>query len=221
MATWQSVLAAEKSSEYFQQLWQKIDEARQSGKTIFPPANEVFAAFDNTAFADIKVVILGQDPYHNDHQAHGLAFSVNKGIDTPPSLRNMYKELAEDIAGFQTPDHGYLMAWAKQGVLLLNNVLTVEAHLPHSHAKWGWERFTDAVIAAINEQQNNVVFMLWGKPAQTKGANIDTNKHLVLTAPHPSPLSAYRGFLGCQHFSKANAYLLAQGKIPIDWQLGD
>ncbi|MGL4919119.1 MAG: uracil-DNA glycosylase, partial [Plesiomonas shigelloides] len=175
-------------------------------------------AFRYTPFEQVKVVILGQDPYHGPNQAHGLCFSVQPGVPVPPSLVNMYKELAQDIAGFQIPQHGYLKSWADQGVLLLNTVLTVERGQAHSHAKLGWETFTDRVIAAVNEHRQGVVFLLWGAHAQKKGRIIDRQRHHVLTAPHPSPLSAHRGFLGCRHFSQTNQ-LLAQQNLPaIDWQ---
>lgn len=216
--TWHDVIGAEKEKDYFKHIMHYVATARNSGKTVYPPQQDVFNAFRFTPFADIKVVILGQDPYHGPHQAHGLSFSVLPGIKTPPSLQNMYKELATDIAGFQIPKHGYLAYWAEQGVLMLNNVLTVEAGQAHSHAKIGWETFTDHVIAAINDNLTGVVFLLWGSPAQKKGQFIDRNKHHVLTAVHPSPLSAHRGFFGCQHFSKANQFIEQQGKTPVDWQ---
>ena len=167
----------------------------------------------------MKVVILGQDPYHRPNQAHGLSFSVKPTIVPPPSLINIYKELATDIEGFVIPKHGYLVDWAKQGVLLLNTVLTVEEGKANSHANWGWETFTDKVIAKLNAHRENIVFLLWGSHAQKKGAFIDRNKHCVLTAPHPSPLAAHRGFFGCHHFSKANEYLKAHGMAEINWQL--
>jgi len=173
----------------------------------------------DTAFDEVKVVILGQDPYHGPNQAHGLAFSVKPEVAIPPSLLNMYKELANDIPGFQMPNHGYLVKWAEQGALLLNTVLTVERGMAHSHAKFGWEVFTDQVIAALNEHREKVVFLLWGSHAQKKGQFIDRNRHYVLTAPHPSPLSAHRGFLGCHHFSKTNEYLKQNGLSEIDWQV--
>lgn len=216
--TWHDVIGTEKEKDYFKHIMHYVATARNSGKTVYPPQQDVFNAFRFTPFSDIKVVILGQDPYHGPHQAHGLSFSVLPGIKTPPSLQNMYKELATDIAGFQIPKHGYLAYWAEQGVLMLNNVLTVEAGQAHSHAKIGWETFTDHVIAAINDNLTGVVFLLWGSPAQKKGQFIDRNKHHVLTAVHPSPLSAHRGFFGCQHFSKANQFIEQQGKTPIDWQ---
>ncbi|MGL0933302.1 uracil-DNA glycosylase [Vibrio vulnificus] len=217
--TWHDVIGAEKEQSYFQQTLNFVEAERQAGKVIYPPAKDVFNAFRYTEFQDVKVVILGQDPYHGPNQAHGLCFSVLPGIKTPPSLVNMYKELAQDIQGFQIPAHGYLEAWAKQGVLLLNTVLTVEQGKAHSHASLGWETFTDKVIEAINQHQQGVVFLLWGSHAQKKGRFIDRNKHVVLSAPHPSPLSAHRGFLGCKHFSQANQHLLDQGKQAIDWQL--
>ncbi|MCC2523118.1 uracil-DNA glycosylase [Vibrio coralliilyticus] len=217
--TWQDVIGAEKQQDYFQQTLNFVESERASGKAIFPPAKDVFNAFRATEFNDVKVVILGQDPYHGPRQAHGLCFSVLPGIKTPPSLVNMYKELAQDIDGFQIPAHGYLQSWAEQGVLLLNTVLTVEQGKAHSHAKTGWETFTDKVIEAVNQHQSGVVFLLWGSHAQKKGRFIDRNKHHVLAAPHPSPLSAHRGFFGCRHFSQANQILNAQGKTTIDWHL--
>ena len=219
MKTWRQALGAEKSQPYFQNILARVQAERDAGLTIFPPTADVFNAFKLTEFADVRVVILGQDPYHNVGQAHGLAFSVREGIQIPPSLVNIYKELADDIAGFHTPKHGCLNHWAQQGVLLLNTVLTVRAHQAHSHAQFGWETFTDRVISQINAHRQNVVFMLWGSHAQKKGAMIDRTKHLVLTAPHPSPLSAYRGFFGCKHFSQANDYLKQFNYQPIDWQI--
>ena len=197
----------------------RIDAERAAGKAIYPPASEVFNAFTLTPLDNVKVVILGQDPYHGPGQAHGLCFSVQSGVKTPPSLVNIYKELAQDIEGFHIPEHGNLTAWAEQGVLLLNAVLTVEQGKAHSHAKWGWETFTDAVIKSVNDTQHGVVFLLWGSHAQKKGQNIDTQKHYVLNAPHPSPLSAHRGFLGCRHFSQTNTLLSQQGKTPVNWQV--
>lgn len=219
MQTWQEAIGAEKAQPYFRQILTHVRAERESGQTVYPPAADVFNAFKYTEFADVKVVILGQDPYHNEGQAHGLAFSVREGVAVPPSLVNIYKELADDIAGFSVPPHGCLTRWAEQGVLLLNTVLTVRAHRAHSHADLGWETFTNRVVAQINAGRENVVFMLWGSHAQKKGAMIDRSRHLVLSAPHPSPLSAYRGFFGCRHFSRANAYLAAHGITPIDWQL--
>ncbi len=216
--TWQDVIGPEKQQSWFQETMAFVAAARAAGTTVYPPQKDVFNAFRFTAFADVSVVILGQDPYHGPRQAHGLSFSVLPGIPAPPSLVNIYKELATDIEGFQIPDHGCLQSWAEQGVLLLNTVLTVEAGRAHSHANLGWETFTDAVIAALNRHREGVVFLLWGAHAQKKGQIIDRTRHFVLTAPHPSPLSAHRGFLGCRHFSKANAILQQQGKPPIDWQ---
>lgn len=218
MKTWKEAIGEEKSLPYFQQILQFVQAERAAGKTVFPPQNEVFSAFSLTEFADVKVVILGQDPYHGFNQAHGLAFSVKPGIAPPPSLLNMYKELASDV-GFQMPSHGYLVEWAKQGVLLLNTVLTVEQGKAHSHANIGWETFTDKVIAQLNQHREKLVFLLWGSYAQKKGQFINRNRHCVLTAPHPSPLSAHRGFLGCRHFSQTNDYLRSQGIAPIEWQL--
>ncbi|HHI5410597.1 uracil-DNA glycosylase [Vibrio metoecus] len=216
--TWHDVIGNEKQQDYFQQTLQFVESQRQSGKVIYPPAKEVFNAFRFTEFGDVKVVILGQDPYHGPNQAHGLCFSVLPGVKTPPSLVNIYKELAQDIPGFQIPSHGYLQSWAQQGVLLLNTVLTVEQGMAHSHANTGWETFTDRVIDALNQHRSGLVFLLWGSHAQKKGRMIDRQRHNVLMAPHPSPLSAHRGFLGCQHFSQTNQLLQAQGIAPIHWQ---
>lgn len=217
--TWHDVIGAEKQQDYFQQTLNFVAAERAAGKVVFPPTEDVFNAFRATEFSDVKVVILGQDPYHGPNQAHGLCFSVLPGIKTPPSLVNMYKELAQDIEGFQIPPHGYLQSWAEQGVLLLNTVLTVEQGKAHSHSKTGWETFTDRVIEAVNQHQSGVIFLLWGSHAQKKGRFIDRNKHYVLSAPHPSPLSAHRGFLGCRHFSQTNQLLVNQGKTAIDWRL--
>lgn len=217
--TWHDVIGAEKQQEYFQQTLAFVESERASGKVVFPPAKDVFNAFKTTEFGDVKVVILGQDPYHGPNQAHGLCFSVLPGVKTPPSLVNMYKELAQDVEGFEIPKHGYLQSWAEQGVLLLNTVLTVEQGKAHSHAKSGWETFTDRVIEAINQHQSGVVFLLWGAHAQKKGRFIDRNKHFVLAGPHPSPLSAHRGFFGCRHFSQTNQILDQQGLEPIEWRL--
>ncbi|BFT31249.1 uracil-DNA glycosylase [Alteromonas sp. D210916BOD_24] len=219
MVTWQETLQKEKQKPYFEALLKKVSQQRQAGKVIYPPEEAVFNAFTLTPLESVKVVILGQDPYHGPDQAHGLCFSVLPGVKIPPSLVNIYKELASDISGFETPSHGNLTAWAEQGVLLLNTVLTVEQGKAHSHAKWGWETFTDKVIEVINTYQEQVVFLLWGSHAQKKGQHIDRDKHRVLAAPHPSPLSAHRGFFGCKHFSQANAYLIEKGKVPIQWQL--
>ena len=219
MKTWTDVIGKEKEKPYFKHILQQVHQERLAGKTIYPPQDEVFNAFKYTAFDEVKVVILGQDPYHGPNQAHGLAFSVKPEVAIPPSLLNMYKELANDIPGFQMPNHGYLVKWAEQGVLLLNTVLTVERGMAHSHAKFGWEIFTDQVIAALNEHREKVVFLLWGSHAQKKGQFIDRNRHYVLTATHPSPLSAHRGFLGCHHFSKTNEYLKQNSLTEIDWQV--
>lgn len=219
MKTWKDALGKEKQKSYFQQILQFVHRERLAGKVIYPPQHEVFSAFALTEFSDVKVVILGQDPYHGPNQAHGLAFSVKPSIAPPPSLLNIYKELSEDISGFQIPQHGYLVDWAKQGVFLLNTVLTVEQSRANSHAQIGWETFTDEVIAQLNEHRENLVFLLWGSHAQKKGQFIDRNRHCVLSSPHPSPLSAYRGFFGCKHFSKVNEYLIKQGISPINWQL--
>ncbi|MFM2484736.1 uracil-DNA glycosylase [Celerinatantimonas yamalensis] len=217
--SWTPILGEQKKQPYFQQAMAFVSAERAAGKAIYPPQDDVFNAFKWTGLDDVKVVILGQDPYHQPGQAHGLCFSVQPGVRVPPSLVNIYKELSQDIAGFQIPQHGYLESWARQGVLLLNTVLTVEYGKAHSHAKCGWEQFTDAVISQLNDHCDGLVFMLWGAHAQKKGTVIDPQRHCVLKAPHPSPLSAHRGFLGCQHFSKANQYLQEQGKSPIHWQL--
>ncbi|EPK6163363.1 uracil-DNA glycosylase [Providencia stuartii] len=215
--TWHDVIGSEKTQAYFKDTLAYVANERQKGKIIYPPQQDVFNAFRYTELADVKVVILGQDPYHGSGQAHGLSFSVLPGIKPPPSLVNMYKELENDIPGFKRPNHGYLLSWAQQGVLLLNTVLTVEQGNAHSHAHLGWETFTDKVIAAINEHREGVVFLLWGSHAQKKGRIIDTKRHHVLKAPHPSPLSAHRGFLGCGHFSQTNQLLQQQGLEAIDW----
>ncbi|MDA1370158.1 MAG: uracil-DNA glycosylase [Proteobacteria bacterium] len=216
--SWKQVLAAEFDAEYMQTLRQFLREEKARGKQIFPPGEEIFSALNTTPVDSTKVVILGQDPYHGVGQAHGLCFSVKKGIALPPSLLNIYKELQSDI-GFVPPEHGSLTHWAEQGVLLLNAVLTVEAGRAASHQGVGWERFTDQIVKILNEQKSGLVFILWGSYAQKKGAMIDRRKHLVLQSPHPSPLSASRGFFGNRHFSQANAYLARQGKTAIDWQL--
>lgn len=219
METWSDALGAEKEQAYFQDMMAAVKAERSRGITVYPPAADVFNAFKATQFQEVKVVILGQDPYHGPGQAHGLAFSVRHGIAVPPSLQNIYKELADDIPGFRLPDHGCLQAWAEQGVLLLNTVLTVRAGQAHSHAAFGWEQFTDRVIRILAEEREHLVFVLWGSHAQKKGAFIDRSRHLVLTSPHPSPLSAYRGFFGSRPFSRANAYLRTHHGIEIDWQV--
>lgn len=215
--TWHDVLAEEKEKPYFVETLKAVANERAAGVTVYPPQKDVFNAFRLTELGDIKVVILGQDPYHGPNQAHGLAFSVLPGVSIPPSLLNMYKELEQDISGFVRPTHGFLESWATQGVMLLNTVLTVEASKAHSHARFGWETFTDNVISAINQHREGVIFLLWGSHAQKKGSIIDTQRHHVLKAPHPSPLSAHRGFFGSKHFSQANALLSQSGQSPIDW----
>ena len=217
--TWSDVLAEEKKKPYFQELLKKVEAFRAAGKTIYPKNSQVFRAFSDTPFDKVKVVILGQDPYHGKHQAHGLSFSVEKGVPPPPSLQNIYKEAQDDV-GISAPPHGCLTQWAEQqGVLLLNSVLTVEAEKPASHANLGWEKFMDTVIEKLNHHQKHIVFMLWGSYAQKKGASIDPARHLILKAPHPSPLSAHRGFLGCRHFSKANEYLKKHHRGAINWSI--
>ncbi|MCP1376134.1 uracil-DNA glycosylase [Dyella lutea] len=195
-----------------------LREEKRAGKVIYPPGPEIFAAFDHTPFGAVRVVILGQDPYHGPGQAHGLCFSVRPGVRIPPSLDNIFKEISRDL-GLPRPDHGCLTPWADRGVLLLNAVLTVERGLAGSHQGKGWEGFTDAAIDALNRERDGLVFMLWGSYAQRKGRLIDTRRHRVLTAVHPSPLSAHRGFIGCGHFSAANAWLDQHGQAPIDWSL--
>ncbi|MGS4881949.1 uracil-DNA glycosylase [Photobacterium damselae] len=219
MQSWQNFLQQQQQQEYFEQIQSYVANARQQGKVVYPPEEDVFSAFTATPLDQVKVVILGQDPYHGPDQAHGLSFSVKPGVKTPPSLANMYKELATDIDGFTIPDHGYLQSWAEQGVLLLNTVLTVEQGNAHSHAKIGWETFTDKVIEHIVQECEGVIFLLWGAHAQKKGKKINTQKHHVLKSAHPSPLSAYRGFFGCQHFSQTNTLLQAMNKTPITWQV--
>ncbi len=214
---WKREVSAEFEKPYFLNLTDAVRREYADPRfRVYPPAGKIFAAFDNSPFKDTKVVIIGQDPYHGPGQANGLSFSVNPGIQIPPSLRNIFKEISADI-GTPIPADGDLTRWARQGVLLLNATLTVREHQPRSHANLGWSELTDAAVRAINEHGENVVFMLWGSDAIRKGSMIDRNKHLVLTAPHPSPLSASRGFFGCRHFSQANEYLLAHGKEPIQW----
>ena len=216
--SWKEALSPEFESPYMQQLKAFLVEEKQRGKAIFPRGSEYFRALDLTPLDEVQVVILGQDPYHGFGQAHGLCFSVRPGVRIPPSLVNIYKELETDL-GIPPARHGFLESWAKQGVLLLNSVLTVEESQAASHQGKGWERFTDAVIRQVNDECDGVVFMLWGSYAQKKAAFVDTERHLVLKAAHPSPLSAHNGFLGCRHFSKANAYLAEHGREPIDWAL--
>ncbi|WP_371186732.1 uracil-DNA glycosylase [Thalassotalea maritima] len=216
---WSDIISQQQKLGYYQDMQQQLQQQRQTGAVIYPAEADVFNAFSLTPFEQVKVVILGQDPYHGPGQAHGLAFSVLPDVKVPPSLKNIYKELVDDIDGFVVPEHGNLTAWAEQGVLLLNTVLTVCQGQAHSHAKLGWETFTDAIIEALNQYRDNIVFILWGKHAQQKGKHIDANKHFVLSGAHPSPLSAYRGFFGCRHFSTANQYLLDSKQQPIDWRL--
>ena len=216
--SWKLALSGEFASSYMQHLREFLVEEKAQGKHIFPLGSEYFRAMDLTPLDEVRVVILGQDPYHGAGQAHGLCFSVRPGVRIPPSLVNIYKEMREDL-GIPPARHGFLEHWAKQGVLLLNSVLTVEEGRAAAHQGKGWERFTDAAIRAVNEQPHPVVFMLWGAYAQKKAAFVDTKRHLVLKAAHPSPLSAHNGFFGCRHFSKANAFLEAHGRKPIDWQL--
>lgn len=214
---WLEALQGEFKKEYYRKLFQKVGEEYQT-HTIFPPANDIFNAFHYAPLKDVKVVILGQDPYHGEGQAHGLCFSVKPGVEIPPSLENIYKELHDDL-GCKVPNHGCLVKWAKQGVLLLNTVLTVRAHQANSHRGIGWEEFTDAAIRALNREDRPIVFILWGRPAQLKKTMLNNPKHLILEAPHPSPLSAYRGFFGSKPFSQTNAFLEAHGETPIDWQI--
>lgn len=218
MDTWSEAIGYIKQEPYFAHILQAV-AADRALYTVYPPKSDVFSAFRLTDWNKLKVVILGQDPYHGPNQANGLAFSVHQKVSIPPSLHNIYEELLHDIPGFQIPTHGSLKHWAEQGVFLLNTVLTVRAGAPQSHQGLGWQRFTDEVFRIINKEKEHVVFMLWGSSARAKRREIDENKHLVLTAPHPSPLSAYRGFFGCQHFSKANAWLKEKGLEPIDWQV--
>ena len=216
--SWLKLLAAEFEQSYMQKLQTFLSSEEKAGKRIFPLGDERFDAFRHAPLDKIKVVILGQDPYHGEGQAHGLCFSVKSGVSIPPSLKNIYKELHAQF-DLPTPSHGDLTAWANQGVLLLNSVLTVEAGQAASHQGRGWETFTDCVIEVINREREGVVFLLWGSYAQRKGSIVDSARHCVLKAPHPSPLSAYRGFFGCGHFSMANDYLQTKGIAPIDWRL--
>lgn len=213
---WIPHIGAEFDKPYMGALTAFLEAEKTAGKTIYPKDGQIFNALNTTPFDKVRVVILGQDPYHGEGQAHGLSFSVPEGVKPPPSLVNIYKEIAAEY-GAPVPRHGDLTNWAKQGVLLLNATLTVENGLAGSHQNKGWEEFTDAIIRAINDTHTHIVFLLWGSYAQKKGAFIDRNKHLILTAPHPSPLSAHRGFLGCGHFKKANNYLIEHGQTPIDW----
>lgn len=216
---WWLWLQKEWQEPYFKKLSQFVHEEYERHE-IYPPKQNVFAAFENCPYENIKAVILGQDPYHEPHQAHGMCFSVNPGVDIPPSLRNIYQELNREL-GCRIPNNGYLMPWAKQGVFLLNTVMTVERGKANSHAGHGWETFTDHVIEHINEKEDPVVFLLWGRNARNKASMIDHSKHLVLECAHPSPLSAYHGFFGCNHFIQANQFLKEHSKETIDWQVPD
>jgi uracil-DNA glycosylase len=215
--SWLPVIGEQQDMPYFQALYRFVGEERRKGP-VYPPGKDVFNALHYTPYEKVRVMIIGQDPYHEPGQAHGLAFSVLPGVPPPPSLVNIYKELRDDV-GFRIPDHGCLIPWAEQGVLLLNAVLTVRAHQANSHQGKGWETFTDSVIRAVNHHPTPVVFLLWGAYAQRKAELIDNPHHTIYKAPHPSPLSASRGFFGCRHFSKANAALTAAGQPPVDWQL--
>lgn len=217
---WQVALEPEFKKPYYSELY-KFVKAEYSRYVVYPPSDDIFNALHLTPLSKVKVVILGQDPYHGEHQAHGLSFSVLPDQPKlPPSLQNIYKELNDDL-GVPISQHGYLKSWAEQGVLMLNTVLTVRAHEPASHQGKGWEPFTDAIIQAVNAQDRPIVYMLWGSPAQSKAKMLTNSKHLILKAPHPSPLSAYRGFFGCKHFSKANEFLEKNGETAIDWSLPD
>ena len=216
---WLTELEPEFHKPYYAKLFQFVKEEYNSTQ-IFPPADDIFNAFHLTPLSQVKVVILGQDPYHNVGQAHGLCFSVRPEVDIPPSLVNIYKELQDDL-GCRIPNNGYLVKWASQGVLMLNTVLTVRAHMANSHRGKGWEEFTDAAIAALNKQDRPIVFILWGRPAQTKERMLNNPNHLILKAPHPSPLSAYNGFFGSKPFSQTNRFLEEHGVTPVDWQIED
>lgn len=216
---WLQPLQKEFSKPYYRKLFETV-KSEYSRYQVFPPSDDIFNAFHLTPLSEVKVVILGQDPYHNINQAHGLCFSVQPTVEIPPSLVNIYQELHDDL-GCRIPNNGYLVKWAKQGVLLLNTVLTVRAHQANSHQNIGWEQFTDAVIEILDQQNRPMVFLLWGKPAQRKKAMLHNPNHLILEAPHPSPLSAYRGFFGCRHFSTTNRFLEEHGLEPIDWQIED
>lgn len=213
---WKSRLSGEFNQNYMQELRAFLLQRKQAGAVIYPPGSLIFNAMDSTPFEAVRVVILGQDPYHGPGQAHGLCFSVLDGVETPPSLVNIYREIEDDL-GLPVPASGNLERWARQGVLLLNAVLTVERGRAGAHQGKGWERFTDRIVQLLNDERDGIVFLLWGSYAIRKGAAIDRRRHLVLTAPHPSPLSAYRGFFGCKHFSKANRYLRERGQQPIEW----
>jgi len=214
---WEAALAQEFHKDYYKKLYDAV-VSEYSRYQIFPPSDKIFTAFELTKLSEVKVVIIGQDPYHGDNQAMGLSFSVPEKVAIPPSLVNIYKELESDL-GCYIPNNGDLCKWARQGVLLLNSVLTVRAHAPASHSGLGWEEFTDAVVKVLNAQDRPIVFLLWGAPAARKAATLDNPRHLILKAPHPSPLSAYRGFFGCKHFSRTNSFLESNALSPIDWQI--
>jgi uracil-DNA glycosylase len=218
-SSWLKVLNDEFEKDYMLKLKQFLKEEKEAGHKVYPKGSDIFNAFNHTPLTNVKAVILGQDPYHGPNQAIGLSFAVQKGITVPPSLKNIYKELATDMPGFTIPNHGDLTPWADQGVLLLNATLTVQAGLAGSHQKKGWEIFTDTVIRKISEEKEGIVFLLWGRFAQAKAELIDQNKHHILKAAHPSPFSADNGFFGCHHFSKTNEILIKEGKTPIDWQI--
>ncbi|WP_159715140.1 uracil-DNA glycosylase [Blochmannia endosymbiont of Camponotus nipponensis] len=221
--TWQYFLSKEKKLSYFKNILFIVEERKKKGIIVYPQKKDIFNVFRFTSFKSVKVVIIGQDPYHGPGQAHGLAFSVLPGVSLPPTLRNIYKELRSDIPNFTTPNHGFLKSWAQEGVLLLNSILTVEAGKSCSHANIGWELFTDKTIHTLNLYKEKIIFMLWGRYAQKKGNIINRKKHHILSTSHPSPMSAQHGFLGCRHFSKANMFLLQQNKQTINWQpkIGD
>ncbi len=216
---WLNVLEKEFDKDYMKSLKAFLVEEKKNGYTVYPKGTEIFNALNHTTFDKVKVIILGQDPYHGTGQAHGLSFSVQKGVAIPPSLKNIYKELETDIEGFKIPSHGNLTKWADEGILLLNATLTVRAHEPGSHQGKGWEIFTDRIISELSERKQGLVFLLWGRYAQNKTSIIDESRHTVLKAAHPSPFSAYNGFFGCRHFSKTNLKLTEQGEKPIDWQI--
>ncbi|MCP3025918.1 uracil-DNA glycosylase [Halobacillus sp. A5] len=213
---WSQILSEELEKEYYKKLREFLKKEYAASR-VFPDMYDIYAAFNRTAYEDTKVVIIGQDPYHGEGQAHGYSFSVPKGVDIPPSLKNIYKELQEDI-GMASPPHGNLEAWADEGVLLLNNVLTVQAHKAHSHKEAGWEVLTDKVIEVLNQRERPLVFILWGRPAQKKAEAVNRDRHCVIQSPHPSPLSAYRGFFGSRPFSRANQFLESVNQKPVDWQ---
>ena len=219
ITNWNDFISQQSQQEYFRQLQDFVAAERASGKAIYPSEEEVFSAFNLTPLDRVRVVLIGQDPYHGEGQAHGLCFSVKPGIKTPPSLANMYKELVTDIEGFEIPNHGYLAKWAEQGILMLNTVLTVEQGKAHSHVKAGWETFTDNALKLLDAQARPIIFVLWGGHAIKKAKLVTQAHHQVISGPHPSPLSAYRGFFGCGHFSQINELLTRQGGAPIDWQV--